>query len=248
MKNTRFNQNQDDIFATPHARIEAFSFNEHVAGVFNDMIDRSVPGYRTVIALSALLAADYAQPHSNCYDLGCSLGATTLAMRHRIRDTTCRIIAVDSAPAMLERFRHLLEQDGGLIPVELVLDDIVRVPVTRACVVVLNFTLQFLNQDQRLPLLKRIYQGLNPGGALIISEKTLDLDQTRQQQLEAWHIAFKRANGYSDLEISQKRTALENVLIPDTPATHLQRLRVVGFKAPQQWFQCFNFSSFIAIK
>lgn len=247
-KKAHFGQNPDQLFATPHARIEEFAFNEQVARVFDDMIDRSVPGYRTVIALSALLAAQYAQPGSNCYDLGCSLGATTLAMRHRIPHTTCRIVAVDNAPAMLERFHHLLEQDDGPIPVEIVLDDMVRVPLVQASVVVLNFTLQFLNLDQRYPLLERIYQGLNPGGALVISEKTFELDRSHQQQLDEWHIAFKRANGYSDLEISQKRTALENVLIPETSATHLQRLRDVGFGAPRQWFQCFNFSSFVAVK
>ena len=62
------------------------------------------------------------------------------------------------------------------------------------------------------------------------------------------HHDFKKTNGYSDLEISQKRNAIENVLIPETLDTHKTRLSNVGFKNTEQWFQCFNFASLVAIK
>ena len=120
--------------------------------------------------------------------------------------------------------------------------------IENASMVVLNFTLQFLPLEDRKLLLAKIYNGLLPDGALIISEK-LAFDDARQQALQVdLHHAFKKAQGYSELEISQKRTALENVLIPETFAQHQQRLKSVGFSSAELWFQYFNFASFIALK
>jgi tRNA (cmo5U34)-methyltransferase len=118
----------------------------------------------------------------------------------------------------------------------------------QASIVIINFTLQFLAPETRQQLLQRIYKRMLPNGCLILSEKLHDDNHIKQQQLTQWHHAFKRANHYSDLEIAQKRAAIENVLIPDTFATHQQRLENCGFHHIQQWFQCFNFSSLIAIK
>jgi tRNA (cmo5U34)-methyltransferase len=112
----------------------------------------------------------------------------------------------------------------------------------------LNFVLQFIAKEERLNLLKHIYQGLNPGAVLILSEK-ITFDDAEENQLQtALHEAFKRAQGYSDMEISRKRTALENVLIPETQDAHHRRLQQAGFPAAHTWFQCFNFASMIAVK
>jgi len=54
--------------------------------------------------------------------------------------------------------------------------------------------------------------------------------------------------GYSKLEISQKRAALENVLLPETLEAHRSRLDTIGFDAVDVWFQCFNFASMVAFK
>ena len=126
--------------------------------------------------------------------------------------------------------------------------DIRDVTIENASIVVLNFTLQFITLEQREPLLQNIYHGLLPGGVLILSEKLCFTEDTEQQLMTDLHLAFKRANGYSDLEISQKRAALENVLIPETLTTHIERLKRVGFSQASQWFQCFNFASILAIK
>jgi len=240
---------EDAIYASPLDEIIDFSFDEKVVNVFPDMIQRSVPGYGTLISTIGIMAARYAQADSHCYDLGCSLGAVTLSMRQRITQENCDIIAVDNSAAMIEKGQRLLADDkSSEVPVELVCADIHDVEIKKASVVVLNFTLQFIPVEERLELLQRIYQGLKPGGVLILSEKLAFEDETQDNFHVDSHHDFKRSNGYSDLEISQKRSALENVLIPETLAEHQQRLQQAGFEFIEKWFQCFNFVSMVAIK
>jgi len=240
---------QDVIYASPLDEIIDFSFDEKVVEVFPDMIQRSVPGYGTLISTIGILAARYAQAGSRCYDLGCSLGAVTLSMRQRITQPDCEIIAVDNSVAMIEQGQQLLNADKtATVPVQMICADIQDVIIENASVVVLNFTLQFIPVDERLALIKRIYGGLKPGGALILSEKLAFEDKESQQFLTDSHHDFKRNNGYSDLEISQKRTALEDVLIAETLNCHQQRLKEAGFGFSELWFQCFNFASIVAVK
>ncbi|MGZ5008257.1 MAG: carboxy-S-adenosyl-L-methionine synthase CmoA [Methylobacter sp.] len=242
------NSTKDSIYSSPIGEVGAFKFDEKVAGVFPDMIQRSVPGYSAIISAIGLLAGRFAREHSVCYDLGCSLGAATLSMRHRIEAENCRIIAVDNSEAMVTGFRQALTKDRAPVAVDVLCADIREVAIENASVVVLNFTLQFIPLEDRLGFLQKIYQGLLPGGILILSEK-LKFDDERQQELQTeMHHAFKKAQGYSDLEISQKRTALENVLIPETFVQHQTRLRQVGFSSAEVWFQYFNFASIIALK
>jgi tRNA (cmo5U34)-methyltransferase len=169
-------------------------------------------------------------------------------MRHRISAANCRIIGVDNSAAMIERCRQVMAADSGELEVELRCGDIQATALERASVIVLNFTLQFIPVAERAALMTRLYEALLPGGVLILSEKVAFDDQPHQALMTELHHNFKRANGYSDLEIAQKRTALENVLIPETLATHRQRLRDAGFASVDVWFQCFNFASLIAIK
>jgi len=240
---------QDAIYASPLDEIIDFRFDERVVDVFPDMIQRSVPGYGTMISTIGILAARYAQADSHCYDLGCSLGAVTLSMRQRITKPNCDIIAIDNSVAMIERGQQLLAGDqSSIIPVTMVCADLQNVEIENASVVVLNFTLQFIPVEERFLLINRIYQGLKPGGVLILSEKIAFDDLVKQDfHIEAHH-DFKRANGYSDLEISQKRSALDKVLIPETLLSHQQRLKLAGFNFSELWFQCFNFISLVAIK
>ncbi len=239
----------DVIYATPLDEIIDFQFDERVVEVFPDMIQRSVPGYALMISTLGLLAARYARKNSYCYDLGCSLGAVSLAMRQRIVQPGCQIIAVDNSPAMIERARQLLARaDDSPIKVSLCCADIQEVEIENASVVVLNLTLQFIPPVQRLALLRRIYAGLRPGGLLVLSEKIAFESPACQQFHQDLHHDFKRANGYTDLEISQKRSALEKVMIPETLACHQQRLHAAGFGFAEVWFQCLNFVSLGALK
>ena len=239
----------DAIYASPLQDIIDFQFDERVVAVFPDMIQRSVPGYGMIVSNIGILAAKYAQAGSHCYDLGCSLGAVTLAMRQRLKQPDCDIISVDNSPAMIERARELLALDSlPAIPVTMLCSDLQDVAIENASVVVLNFTLQFIPPAQRLALIERIHAGLKPNGILILSEKIAFSEPDRQHFHVEMHHDFKRANGYSDLEISQKRSALENVMIPETIACHQKRLQAAGFSFSELWFQCFNFVSLVAIK
>lgn len=239
----------DAIYAAPLQKMVDFQFDERVVAVFPDMIQRSVPGYGMIISNIGIVAAKYAQAGSHCYDLGCSLGAVSLAMRQRITQPECDIIAVDNSPAMIARGRELLALDTvPTVPVTMICADLQEVAIENASVVVLNFTLQFIPPTERLALIERIHAGLRPGGVLILSEKIAFSEPGRQQFHEELHHDFKRANGYSDLEISQKRSALEKVLIPETLACHHERLQAAGFSFSELWFQCYNFASMVAMK
>ena len=241
----------DRIYATPQPQISDFAFNEAVVRVFPDMIKRSVPGYPTIVENIGVLAAQFAQPDSLLYDLGCSLGAVTQALRRHVRADGCRVVAVDNSPAMVERCREYLHAQDSmfqeLLPVEVEEGDILALTFQPSSVVALNFTLQFIAPDQRLALLGRIRQSLLPGGALILSEKLRFEDAGEQQLLTDLHIGFKRANGYSELEIAQKRSALDNVMKPDSLEQHRERLLKAGFSRVIPWFQCLNFASLIAL-
>ena len=236
---------KDRIFSSMSDEVAPFRFDDKVAAVFPDMINRSVPGYAQTLAMIGLIAGQYAQPGSRLYDLGCSLGAASLAMLPAAREKSCRIIAVDNSPAMLERCR---QNTGESKQIDLICADILDVTIDGASVVSLNFVLQFIAPEQRPLLLERIWRGLMPGGVLILSEKiTFENEEENRRQIEL-HEAFKRAQGYSELEISSKRTALESVLIPETLACHHARLNEAGFATVLTWFQCFNFASMIAFK
>ncbi|WP_319558230.1 carboxy-S-adenosyl-L-methionine synthase CmoA [Thiomicrorhabdus sp.] len=239
---------KDTIYSIAHEAVGAFQFDESVVAVFPDMIQRSVPGYQTILTGIGELTKLHAQPDSNLYDLGCSLGAASLTMRRALQVNGCRIIGVDNSEAMIKRANEYLHAYHSDIPVDLFCADINDLEILDASVVVINFTLQFIDPDQRLPLLHRIYQGLKPGGILILSEKIHFEDVALQQSIEHMHLQFKRANGYSELEISQKRSSLDNVLISDTENEHLQRLKQAGFASVGIWFQAYNFASFLAIK
>lgn len=239
---------KDGIYAEKHEMLVDFVFDESVAHVFPDMIRRSVPGYETIIPLLGLLADRYARPATCIYDLGCSLGAASLTMRRRLAQRDCRIIAVDNAPAMLEQARDNLRAEESDIPVEFVCSDIRDLAISNASFVVMNFTLQFIPPHDRLPLLARIGDAMQAGDALVLSEKIRFSDAEQQQLMEDLQLDFKRANGYSELEISQKRSALENVLIPDSLEAHHARLGEAGFSQSYLWMQCFNFVSLLAIK
>jgi tRNA (cmo5U34)-methyltransferase len=239
---------KDYIYAEPLAQIQDFCFDATVAEVFPDMIQRSVPGYQTIVQTIGKLTQKYQQSNSRYYDLGCSLGAASLAMRRQLTDANSQIIAIDNSPAMVERCQRHLQSFRSEVPLEVMLADIRDIEIHDAAIVVSNFTLQFLPKQHRDELVARIYQGLKPGGVFILSEKIVLPDAETHELLIDLHHDFKRANGYSELEISQKRSALENVMLPDTIEEHQQRFRQAGFTSSVVWFQCFNFCSMVAIK
>lgn len=229
-----------------------FRFNKEVAGVFPDMLRRSIPGYAATIEAIGSLAARYVRRDTNCYDLGCSLGAATIAMRQGIKVPGCRIVAVDTAPAMTIRCEEIIaEDDRRFSPptsVDVVEADIRDIDIANASMVVLNYTLQFLALEDRDALMRTIHHGLNDGGLMVLSEKVIDENAEMEQLLVDLHHEHKQRNDYSALEISRKRAALENVLVPETVGAHRDRLMSAGFRQVAVWLRYFNFVSIIAIK
>ncbi len=242
------NDSRDTLYSKTRPAPASFTFDEAVASVFPDMIRRSVPGYSTIIAMTGVLAGRHATAGSNLYDLGCSLGASTLAMRSQLRQTGCTIHGVDNSPAMLKRCAEAIAADDHSTAVRLHAGDVTEHPISDASVVVLNFTLQFIEPDRRDPLLGAIQRGLNPGGILMLSEKITFADARQDQRNRELHEDFKRSQGYSELEIAGKRTALERRLIAETLPQHEERLGRAGFSRCDIWFRCCNFASIIAVK
>ncbi len=240
--------NQDKLFSAPIEKLGDWTFDERVAEVFPDMIQRSIPGYSNIISMIGMLAERFVKADSKVYDLGCSLGAATLSMRRNIKVAGCEIIAVDNSSAMVERCRRHIDAFRAETPVTVIEADILDVELQDASMVVLNFTLQFLEPADRQRLLDQVYRGMRPGAALVLSEKFSFNDANVGELLFNMHHDFKRANGYSELEISQKRSMLENVMLTDSVETHKARLKQAGFEHAEVWFQCFNFGSLIAIK
>ncbi|MBW8192873.1 carboxy-S-adenosyl-L-methionine synthase CmoA [Neiella marina] len=237
----------DTIYASQQ-QVADFNFDQQVADVFPDMIQRSVPGYQTILHTLGLLTERYSQANSNIYDLGCSLGAATLMMRRHNKQPGCTIISVDNSAAMLERAEQHINNYRGDTPVQLCCQDLQETEIINASMVVLNFTLQFIAPEQRLSALTNIANGMNDGGLLLLSEKIQHPDGVMNDVLIDLHHEFKRTNGYSELEISQKRTALENVMITESVDHHLQRLKEAGFSHAAVWYQSYNFCSMLAIK
>ncbi|QTL38399.1 carboxy-S-adenosyl-L-methionine synthase CmoA [Xenorhabdus budapestensis] len=248
MSNQDPHNQRDSLFSTPIAKLGDWSFDERVAEVFPDMVKRSIPGYSNIISMIGMLASRFVTPSSQIYDLGCSLGAATLSIRRNINSDDCRIIAIDNSSAMIERCRRHIDAFKAKTPVEVIEQDILDTDIQNASMVVLNFTLQFLHPEDRQKILDKIYAGMKPGGVLVLSEKFNFEDQNIGKLLFNMHHDFKRANGYSELEISQKRSMLENVMRTDSIETHKSRLKKSGFQHAEVWFQCFNFGSLLAIK
>ena len=231
--------------------IEPFRFDKKVVSVFEDMINRSVPGYASVIAMTGALAAKFAQDNSTVYDLGTSLGAGTFSIADQVK-SDIKIIAVDNSQAMIDRLCERLAmrsqeiQNGPSIHCKLA--DISTMSFVPSRFIALNYTLQFMPLSQRQQLLQKLFDCLLPGGALLISEKIHFADEAHDELMKALHEDFKHRNGYSKTEIAGKRRALENVLVTEPLGTHVERLRALGFKSVDVWFQCFNFCSLLAIK
>ncbi len=237
---------KDNVYNNPLEQIVDFKFDEKVANVFEDMLKRSIPGYALSINLIGLLTRKYFIADTNCYDLGSSLGASSLAIFENIKQMKGKIFAVDNSKEMINRSKAYLKSNEN-VEIVLLNEDILQTKIENASIVVLNYTLQFIPKEKRDLLIQQIYNGLVEGGILIISEK-LNFEQKENELMTNLYYDFKKMNGYSEMEISQKREALENVLIPETLEIHRERIYKIGFSDFYLWFRAFNFASFFAIK
>ncbi|MFQ3246008.1 MAG: tRNA (cmo5U34)-methyltransferase [Arenicella sp.] len=245
--------NKDQIYRTDEAATLAkpgsFVFDARVASVFTDMISRSVPGYQQILEMLPTLTRQFRVENANYYDLGCSLGAGMLAMSEGLDQMSGHIIGVDSSIAMIRQAeRNLTAIDSNNSRFSLLDNDLLDIEIESASMVLMNFTLQFIPLALRDDLVAKIYAGLLNGGILVLSEKIkFDNVKTNDALIDIHH-QYKADQGYSQMEISQKRDAIENVLIPETLETHIKRLENAGFSVVTPWVQNLQFISILAIK
>lgn len=238
----------DEIYSTKRNPLKDFAFGPEVVQVFPDMVRRSVPGYEFVALMIGCIARLKAKPRSHVYDLGCSLGQSTLMMFSQIDCQDIHYFCVDNSQDMLNGCEQHLK---GKIPASnytLLNNHVESVRIEKASVVVMNYTLQFVAPVHRQEIIHKIYGGMLEGGALVLSEKVVLDEQDHDCLMNTLHDEFKRAHGYSNLAISQKRIALERVMKLDAVEVHRARLCKAGFDLVCQWFQGLNFVSFLAVK
>lgn len=237
---------KDEIFKTPGSGKTPFEFNAQVAAVFDDMVSRSVPFYKEVLQMSAELARDFYKPQTAIYDLGCSTGALARNLKNEFGDSEFSYFGIDNSPDMIAKAKENFSTDAGHIHFNC--GDIATTDFKRASVFVSNYTFQFLRPMARQALLKKIFSSLAVDGCLILSEKCLEDSADVSRVFADRYHALKERNGYTKLEIAEKRDALENVLIPFRVNENIEMLREAGFNPVSIFFKCYNFASFLAIK
>jgi tRNA (cmo5U34)-methyltransferase len=239
---------KDQIFDSRLAEIGDFRFDDKVADAFDDMVQRSVPYYLEIQRMMAEMAADFAAPGTNLYDLGCSTGATFLAFDKYITPSVC-FYGIDESPEMLGQCAENLRAAKLVREFRLLEQNLNHgVNLENASVVTLCLTLQFVRPLYRARLVKAIYDQLLPEGCLILVEKVLGEDSVFNRLFIKYYYDFKKRNGYSDISIAQKREALENVLVPYKLNENIDLLKQVGFKYIDTFFKWYNFTGVIAVK
>jgi tRNA (cmo5U34)-methyltransferase len=239
---------KDEVFRDEIEKASDFKFGANVAKVFDDMVNRSVPFYGEIQRMMAELSANHAAEGSFVYDLGCSTGTTMIGMNTMVNQQI-RFIGIDDSQEMLDKCKSKLMELGFSRPYELRCADLAHgVKIENASVVVLCLTLQFVRPIYREKVLKDIYDGLNPGGVLILVEKILAEESNFNRDFIDYYYNYKRRNNYSEMEISQKREALENVLVPYKLSENISLLRDQGFSHCEVFFKWYNFAGIIATK
>jgi tRNA (cmo5U34)-methyltransferase len=239
---------KDQVFQEEIENPSDFKFGEKVVKVFDDMVGRSVPFYSEMQRMIGELAADHAQSGTNVYDLGCSTGTTLIHMDATVSHEV-KFIGIDDSPEMLEKCERKLTETGTPRPFELKYADLNEsVHIENASVVVLCLTLQFVRPLFREKLLKSIVAGLTLGGVVILVEKVLGEESNFNRDFIKYYYDMKRRHNYSEMEISQKREALENVLIPYKLSENILMLKEAGFDHCEVFFKWYNFAGIIAVK
>jgi len=240
--------NTDTIFKEPLAKSTDFKFDNAVVKVFDDMVVRSVPFYLEIQRMVTEITKDYALPSTSLYDLGCSTGTTFISLNTAI-DSSIQFVGVDESNEMLNNCRENLLKAGLTRQFSLLQADLNKeVEIKNASVVILCLTLQFVRPLNRLKLLQSVYNQLNPGGCLLLVEKVLGESNEFNRQFIKYYYDLKRRNSYADLEIAQKREALENVLIPYKLSENIQLLTEAGFDSIEPFFKWYNFTGLVALK
>ena len=236
---------KDELFNRPGAP-DKFEFNAKVARVFDDMLERSIPFYNECQTMVVALAVEFCRENTRLYDLGCSTG-TLLKQLAQTLPENIQLVGLDNSQPMLDKARRKLKEQ--MHRCELLEQDLLKMTnLENASVIIMNYTLQFAPPKKRAALLRKIFKSLRPGGAFILVEKVLGETEGLNAVFVRQYHDLKRERGYSRLEISRKREALENVLVPLKPSKNLKLLKTAGFKSVDVFFKWFNFAGVLAVK
>lgn len=239
---------RDQLFEQSDSAIGDFRFDGTTASVFDDMVNRSVPFYTEMQRMTGEIAADFATPGSNLFDLGCATG-TTLLKLDSVLDPEVRFVGVDSSPEMLEKARQKFSARKSTRRCEFITADLHREGIIEnASVVVMILTLQFIRPLYRTRVIHSLIEGMNQQSCLIIFEKITVDDSLFNRLFIRYYYTMKKRQGYSDVEIARKREALENVLIPYRPEENRELLSSAGFTHIEEFFRWYNFSGILAVK
>ncbi len=238
MKDTLFNQSLN----------KRFCFDEKVAHVFDDMLERSIPYYHEMLDLGAYFIAQNLKESINAksliYDLGCSTGNFFIALNQQIQQDI-ELVGIDNSMPMLKKAQEKLK-DFKNTRFECM--DFLEVEFKEASAFSLLFVLQFVRPMQREVLLKKIYNSLALNGVLLVGEKIMSEDRILDKQMIELYYLYKQNQGYSHNEIAFKREALENVLVPYSLKENVALLESVGFKHVEALFKWVNFTLLVARK
>ncbi|PJB72583.1 MAG: carboxy-S-adenosyl-L-methionine synthase CmoA [Alphaproteobacteria bacterium CG_4_9_14_3_um_filter_47_13] len=239
---------EDKIFADKDKRISDFTFDENVSNVFDDMVSRSVPFYDEIQRMVCELAADFAVPGTNIYDIGCSTGTTFEALHPKI-DPSVNFVGIDNSENMLNKAREKLASIMPERKCDLVMADVNGgIAIQNASVVTMILVLQFVRPLYRDRLIKKVYEGMNENGCLLLVEKLTSSHTILNRLFIEHYYDYKRRNGYSDTEIAKKREALENIMIPYRPEENIEMLTGAGFRHVEDFFRWYNFTAYVAVK
>jgi tRNA (cmo5U34)-methyltransferase len=239
---------KDKVFNDKLDSIGDFNFGEEVAAVFDDMLYRSVPFYQEIQRMITELALDFAVDGTNVYDLGCSTGTTLLNLNRHLGNRV-KFFGVDYSEEMLVKCRKKLSENNFSGEYELICADLNKgIHIENSSVIVMVLTLQFIRPLYREKIIESIFRGMNDNGCLILVEKVLGEDSLFNRLFIKYYYDMKKRSGYSDLEIAQKREALENVLIPYKLLENRELLLKQGFRYCDAFFKWYNFSGLVAVK
>ena len=236
---------EDRLFAELDLGCGEFSFDENVARVFDDMISRSVPLYADVQRSVPVLADLLDHDPIKVVDLGCSTGTSLIHLVQSLPDRNLELIGVDNSAAMLAKCDEKLAKVQLQQKIETHLSDVRQFEFSDASIVLMNYTLQFIEAENRPAVLERIRNSIRSGGFLLVSEKVVHHQPRVDNALVELYFEYKRRQGYSELEISRKRDALENVLVPLTVSENIEMLHLAGFERVELLLKWFNFATFV---
>jgi tRNA (cmo5U34)-methyltransferase len=194
------------------------------------------------------MALDFAVEETNIYDLGCSTGTTLLNLNSAIGNKV-KYIGIDYSEDMLERCEKKLSENKFCGEYELRYADLNKeMHFENASIILMVLTLQFIRPLYREKLIENIYSGMNDNGGFILVEKVLGEDSLFNRLFIKYYYDYKKGKGYSELEITQKREALENVLIPYKLLENRELLLQKGFRHCDIFFKWYNFCGMVAVK